>query len=212
MKKFSILLVIIFSFCALTLYAQEAPEIEAEIEEEETSYGLIGIRYNMGFFGQGPRRLTSSAGANLGISAKIPFTTAFGIELGLQGLTVPINMAGAMTFGTNIVTGTVKGAMSFTEIDFNVIYYMWFLKTMQLKMGLSYLEFSDSNVALDGNNVGWDEDWYLPDNNFLFTLGLAIDLPLFEQFYLMSGIGFKLFFDTTYGSIITIDIGLGYKF
>ncbi len=216
MKKLSVLLVVIFSLCTLTLHAQEA--VEAEIEEEgETSYGIIGLKYNMGYFGTAPTRLFSGAEANLGITAKIPFSSGFGIELGLAGLTLPVSMIAPLmiyTSPTNVGTNTglIKGTMNFTEIDFNVIYYCWFLKTLQIKLGLGYLDFTDQDLSLEGVAVGWDEDHYLPDNNFVFNLGISIDLPLFEQFYLMSGVGFKMFFDTTFGSVIGIDLGLGYQF
>ncbi len=202
MKKLSVLLVVIFALCTLTLYAQEEV-VGAEIEEEgETSYGLFAIKYNMGYFN------TKTAEAALGISAKMPFANAFGLELGLAGLRKPVD--------TTVGTTNVKGTINYTEIDLNVIYYFWFIKTIQLKFGLGYLAHNDSDLAFtdvvtSGVVVPNDEDHYVPDNNFLFNFGLNIDLPLFEQFYLASTIGGKIYFEGADCSA-EIGIGIGYRF
>lgn len=200
MKKLLVLLAVISLLSVISL--------EAQSTAQNTSYGIVGLTYNFTYFAD-----SEAANDGVGIKAKIPMAAAFGMEFGLAEFSRSLNSYSIPgTMATNL---TGAGEEEYTEVSMNVLYYFWFLKELQLKMGISYLKWVRGNLVVDPSLADCGTLYNMCRNcrksQFSFNIGLDLDVSIVKEFYAMTGFEYKTLLSDSvaaYGG----HIGLGYRF
>ncbi len=210
MKKFYLILVIILSFCCVSLYAQQTAASALAETTESPSYGIIGLSYQFGYFSE-----TKQATSGLGILGKVPLNNSIGIELGLNLLEKPINSYKIIGLSGVTTNFTGIGIEEYTEIRMNVLYYTWFLKDLQFKMGFSYLQFNSGWILVDpsitDSGTMMEKSIFSGLNTFSFNIGASLDIPIVQSFCGMMSLGYKIFLNDSSG-MLHFNLGLGYRF
>jgi len=214
MKKI-LLSIFIMCFLLSPLFSQNistplvSPNNESTPNVGKTkSYALIGANYEIFYF-IAPQKSTE----DYLLTTKMPLNNYFGAELGLGAFNKPIT-----TYSIGSTNYTGMGREEFTHITLNILYYFWFLKELQLKIGFDYYKFTGGWIQVNptaitsGYIIEMYKNW--SENLLGINMGGNLDINIYNEFYVSTTLLYRYVFLTdniTKNGFISFSIGLSYK-
>ncbi len=195
-----------FVVLATNLFSQvsSAEETKSMVK----SYPLLSVNYEIFYFMK-PKK--SSEGYI--VNAKMPINKNIGVEIGYGSFTKPVLN---YSIGTNSYSGI--GEEKFTDINFSILYYFWFMRELQAKFGFDYYKFNSGWILVSPSeaNAGYLVEMYKSwrDNLFGINIGFILDVSVYKEFCITTKLGYRYLLvrdSVTKNGIINFSIGLSYK-
>lgn len=202
MKRIILALTVAVLFTAVSAFAQDNQQEKKDIP----AYTIIGAGISLDYF------LIEDSTSNPYMVFKTPVAKNHGIEFDFGTMTVPIT---SYSLGAASYSGF--GQEKYVNASVNYIFFFPFHRYFQLKAGVDYYHFLSGFIADSptGANCGtlYNECSNCTDNLFGATLGVNLDVPLFDDFYAMTSLGYKYLFihEEHLMGVVDLRIGLGYK-
>lgn len=219
MKKiFSMILLL--SIVSYPVWSQDAGNAndnnEASQEEgkdkksyEHDSYMMLGVYGGLDYF-----LSAENSTENYGVFIKMPMHKAWGVEANFGSYDIPIT-----SYKLNSVTYSGHGTEEYSTLGLDVLWFVPILKRhFQVKAGFDYYRLirgtiADSPGAAAGNcGTNYQICYNCKPNLFGVNLGVNLDVPLYEKFYMTSSLMVKYILNHESESVpIEFRIGLGYR-
>lgn len=219
MKKI-LSVILLASLFSVPAFSQDAEESSAadEAKKEETkekkgykydSYMMIGVYGGLDYF-----LSAQNSTENFGFFMKMPMHKAWGVEANVGSYDIPIT-----SYTLESISYSGHGTEEYSTIGLDVLWFAPVLKRqLQAKMGFDYYRLirgtiADSPGAAAGNcGTNYQICYNCKPNLFGINMGVNLDVPLHERFYVASSLMIKYILNHSSESIpIEFRVGLGYR-